>query len=265
MTVSRPLDGARVVVTRPREQAAPLAGALRSRGAQPVLFPTIAIVPVADTRRLDAAIASLDTFDWVIFTSVNGVRYFGERLAEMRVDAARVRRVRVAAIGPATRDALASLGIATSFVPDEYVAERIAEGLGDVRGRRCLLARAAQARPALRELLQGGGASVQEVAVYTTVTAQPEDAAAVEAVREADAVTFTSSSTVRGFCELLPDAADVLERAVVACIGPITAATAREAGARVDVVAARYTSDGLVEGLVNHFGEAGPAMEVGAP
>lgn len=254
----RPLDGRRIVVTRTRQQAPQLADRLRHLGAKPILFPTIRIAPIEDTKELDAAIQDLQSYDWVVFTSVNGVDVFQQRFAAMGCDADHLSGPRFAAIGPATGEALAEIGISPDFIPDEFVAERIAQGLGNVEGQRILLPRAEQARATLAILLRDAGAQVDELATYRTVEAKLEPDAAMELSR-ADFITFTSSSTVRNFVTLLGGqelAASRVSNARIACIGPITARTARELGLEPDIVADIYTMDGLVDALIDYCRES---------
>jgi uroporphyrinogen III methyltransferase/synthase len=244
MPATDPLAGRRIVVTRPAERAGPLIARLRARGAEPIAFPTIRLVP-ADPGPLDAAIRALAGFHWIIFTSLPGVVAFFERLAGCGMDAAQLARHRVAAIGPVTAAALRERGVEPAFMPAEFVAEAILDGIGDVAGLAILLPRADIARQALADGLRERGARVTEVAAYRTVGAEvpPPD------VTGADAVTFTSSSTVRHFIE----AGARVGAAKVVCIGPVTAATARESGLTVHAVAAEYTEDGLIEALEGVF------------
>lgn len=254
-----PLAGRRIVVTRPRPQAPQLMRRLESLGARPILFPTISIKPMEDTGPLDAAIGRLadGNYDRVIFTSVNGVAIFWERLEALGHDVFAFNDVHVAAIGPATGEALRERGVEPDFIPDEFVAEAIAAGLGDVSGQRILLPRAAIARPTLRELLAEAGADVDEVPAYRTLPAQP-DGASLADLEAADIFTFTSSSTVRNFVKLV-GGAEVAQRltrdALVACIGPITADTARNLGLEPVVVAEHYTMEGLAAALVAYVEE----------
>lgn len=245
-----PLAGKRILITRPRAQAADLCAKLAALGAQPIVFPTIEIAPLEDTSRLDRAINQLSSYDWVIFTSVNGVAAFWNRLIAAGKDAGALVGIKVAAIGPATAQALKQRGIQARFMPDEYVADAIVEGIRDVRGQRILLPRADIAREALAVELERLGGMVDEIAAYRTVPAAPDTRGSAELRRGVDAITFTSSSTVRNFVAL---ADRETGGAIVACIGPITAQTARELGLPVDVMATEYTLDGLVAALVDHF------------
>ncbi|MBN2848686.1 MAG: uroporphyrinogen-III synthase [Coriobacteriia bacterium] len=250
------LAGKRVVVTRSREQAGTLVSLLEAAGAEPLVFPSIEIVDPPDTAPLDDAIRSLDVYAWVIFTSVNTVARFFARMALDDLDARHLHGLRVAAVGPATATALRSHGIEPDFVPDEYVGEGVLEGLcvrGVGAGTRVLLPRALEAREVLPDGLRERGVRVDVVPVYQTVTG-PGDAAVLERLRarEADAVTFTSPSTVRGFLRLA-EGVDV-GAMVVATIGPVAARAAREAGLEVDVEPAEYTAPGLVSALDTYGG-----------
>lgn len=249
------LAGKRVLVTRPRAQAAELIDLLASLGAEAVVFPTIEITPPADPSQLDRAISNLSAYRWVIFTSANGVTAFWQRLSALGLGAGWPAGVSVAAIGPATAQALQESGVTPDFVPTEYIAEAILPGLGEVRGQRILLPRADKARKALAVELAARGALPDEIAAYYTVPAHhdPQELDALE--RDGvDVATFTSSSTVESFFELLgPRAPGLLKGAVIACIGPITAATARARGLAVSVIAEEYTAAGLVKTLQLYF------------
>jgi uroporphyrinogen III methyltransferase/synthase len=253
----RPLFGQRVLVTRTREQASVLSHRLRALGADAIELPTIRIAPPADPAPLDSAIAGLPDYEWIVFTSANGVRHFWERLGHAGLDARAFHGVRVAAIGPATAAELEARGLAADYVPGQYVAEAVAAGLGDVHGLRILLPRADIARPALAELLRAGGADVVEVVAYRTVRPKTDPAQLSDLLAGITVATFTSSSTVSNLAAMARDADLDLPRklahATVACIGPITAETARELGIRVQTVANEYTIEGLVEALVDHI------------
>jgi uroporphyrinogen III methyltransferase / synthase len=254
---TQPLFGKRVLVTRAREQASALSDLLRDRGAEPVEFPVIRIEAVADNAALDAAVARIGEYQWVAFTSANGVRSVAERLAAAGRDARAFGTCRIAAIGPATADALREIGLRADFVPSEYVAEAVAAEWPDreMAGKRVLLPRAEEAREALPERLREMGAKLDVVAAYRTVR---DAGSAVEVVAALEsgaihAVTFTSSSTVRNFVESVGagSAAALLRGVCVASIGPITSATARELGIEPDIEAAEHTIPGLVEALVS--------------
>jgi uroporphyrinogen III methyltransferase/synthase len=258
----RPLFGRRVVVTRPRAQAAALADLLEERGADVISFPTIAIAPPDDPAALDRAVAAAGGFDWIVFTSANGVLAFFDRMAALRRDVRELASVRLAAIGPETAAQLERRLLRATVVPDDYRAEGLLDALGtdDVRGRRVLLPRAAGARAVLPDELRRRGATVDEVIAYRAVAPPGVDGAAMAAALQAgdvDALTFTSSSTVRNFAALVGEPALARLRdggPAVACIGPVTAETARELGLRVDVVPSAYTVPALAAALAEHFG-----------
>jgi uroporphyrinogen III methyltransferase/synthase len=255
----RPLFGRRVVVTRPREQAGELASRLEDLGAEVVLFPTIAIAPPADAAPLADAVAAAGGYDWIVFTSSNGVRAFFAAFAARGHDVRELAAVRLAAIGPETAAELERRLLRPALVPREFRAEGLLDAFAaeDLRGRRVLLPRAAGARAVLPETLAARGAVVDEVIAYRAVRPADADVPGLRAALEAsaiDALTFTSSSTVRHFVELLgPDVAGRIGRAAVACIGPVTADTARAAGLPVHVCPADYTAAALAAALVDHF------------
>jgi len=233
---------------------------LATLGAQVIVLPAIEIAPITDPSRLDHAIASLEIYDWIIFTSVNGVIAFWQRIEATGGRTDRIHNVAVAAIGPATAQALEEHGISPRFVPSEYIAEAIAAGIGDVDGKHILLPRAEIARETLAVELRRLGAKVDEIAAYRTLSPAPDPRALAELQQGVDAILFTSSSTVRNFVDLAGHSMST-ERAVIACIGPITAQTAREMGFTVDVVASEYTTDGLVQALVNHYQRLHQSLE----
>jgi uroporphyrinogen III methyltransferase/synthase len=247
-----PLFGKRVLVTRARAQASALSQRLRELGAEPVEFPTIAIAPPSDWSRMDQAIGALATYDWVIFTSANGVGAVAERLCALGGEPRLPDGPRVAAIGPATAAALQDYGVRVDFVPPVYVAEEIAAGIGDVRGQRVLLPRADKARQALAQDLREKGAVVDEVVAYRTTAAPSGDLQAIFDSGKIDIVTFTSSSTAKNLAAALGEDAvgETLAGTLVACIGPVTARTAQTLGIRVDVVAREHTIQGLVDAIL---------------
>ncbi|MDI6906790.1 MAG: uroporphyrinogen-III C-methyltransferase [Thermoanaerobacterales bacterium] len=255
----RPLFGRRVLVTRAREQASDLAQAIAAGGGEPLEFPTIAITPPEDWGPLDEALADVGSFDWIVFTSVNGVRYFLARLRECGGDVRDLAGIQLAAIGPATRQALEAYGLRVAFMPEAFRAEEIGRQLpGLLRpGARVLLPRTDIAPKALNEALTAAGAVVCEVTVYRTRPVADRAPKVRELLREGriHAVTLTSSSTARNLAAALGEdqAPALLASTVVAAIGPVTAATARELGLRVDVVADEHTIPGLVRALEERF------------
>ena len=261
---TKPLFGKRVLVTRPVDQASGMAQRLRDAGAEPVAWPALRIAPPEDPRALREAAAHAGEYDFIVFTSANGVSAFFAELAAQGGDARRLARAKITAIGPATRAALAAHGIAADAMPDEHVGEAAAEAVlalagGDLRGRRVLLPRALVARDALLAALRAAGAEVNVVAAYRSL---PPDAAAVQQLREwigaraLDAITFTSSSTVDNTVAALgPEASTLLAGLTLAAIGPITAETAQQHGLQVAVSARPYTSEALVAALERHYQE----------
>ena len=248
----KPLENKRILVTRPRAQAAELCDKLAAHGALPIVFPTIEIAPLDDYTALDRAIRHLAQYQWIIFTSVNGVKAFWDRLDV--IGGGITPTMRVAAIGPATASALQAHDVTVTLIPDEYVAEAIIESIGAVQGQRILLPRADIARETLAVELQQRGALVDEISAYRTLPAQPDPNGLIELRRGVDVITFTSASTVRNFVALV-GRDSIPPEAFIACIGPITANTAREFDLRVDIQATDYTTDGLVAALVKHFAE----------
>ncbi len=251
----RPLAGRRILVTRAEEQSAGFCLRLGALGAEAIEYPTIRVVPPVDATPLGDAIGRLPSYDWVVFTSANGVAAFWKHWAAIgspRADLFWPRgNVRVAAIGPATAGALVDRNVRPAFVPAEFIAERVAEGLGEVDGKRILLPRADIARPALAVLLRQRGAIIDEVTAYRTLPA----ISAGPLPGGLDLIAFTSSSTVRYFVALTQGAL-LPASTKVACIGPITAQTAREMGLRVDAVARQYDVDGLVLAITEALHEA---------
>jgi len=253
----RPLFGRRIVVTRAAEQAADFVERLERVGAEAIAAPTIEIEPMDATSALDGVLASIDRFDWIVFTSAHGVDVFFARLFASGGDSRRLGRASLAAIGPATADALGRYGLRVDVLPRDFRAEDLAETLAPrVHGKRVLLPRAEGARDVLPKALAGAGAEVVDVATYRARPAAvlPQRVSDLLAQDAVDAITFTSSSTVRYFHALLGDGAPAKTgRASIACIGPITAATARELGWNVQVEARSYTTEGLAAALIDYF------------
>ena len=254
----RPLFGRQVVVTRARTQAGELSAELESLGASVYEFPTIEISPPESFVPLDDAIHNLDSFDWLVYTSINGVEAFVERLRHRGLDLRAVPRdAGVAAIGPATAKRLEEAGLRVDVVPGEYRAEALIEALdgGSISGKRVLIPRARVAREVLPEKLREAGAEVVVVPAYRSVpsSAGKDELALRLRSGEIDCVTFTASSTVENFVGAFgaEEAARLLSGTRVACIGPITAGTARRRGLRVDAEADEYTIPGLVEAVTN--------------
>ena len=257
---NRPLSGWRVLVTRTREQASDLSSSLERHGATAIEVPLIAFADLESYDILDGCLTSADRFDWLIFTSQTGVLSVRRRLAALGLDVRALKGPRIAAIGSATAQVLGEWGIRVDLVPERFVAEALAEALKaeGVAGKRVLIARAEEAREVLSEVLSEAGAEVTVAPSYRTI---PSPSAGPEIVRlvaegTVDVITFASSSSVRAFagCVEGHDPASLLSGLTVACIGPVTAQTAREVGLTVDVEAEEYTIEGLVEALARHAG-----------
>jgi uroporphyrinogen III methyltransferase/synthase len=272
----KPLFGKRIVTTRPREQAIELVEMLEGLGASVIEAPTIRIVPPDDFEALDEAAASAGTFDWIVFTSVNGADFFMQRLLQGPGDVRDLKNVRLCAIGPGTADRLVRFGIKVDLMPAEYRLEAVIEtlrGTGDLNGKRFLLPRADIARELLAKELRKSGAVVTEVTAYRTIPVESEREGEPDVYRllldkKVDIVTFTSASTVRNFVRLLgkDQAADLLGSTTVASIGPVTAEAAEQCGIRTAIMPSVHTIAGLVEAIVQHVarenGQASPAQKV---
>ncbi len=244
----------KVLITRPAKQAADFAEKLSAIGFEPVYFPVIEIQPADDFSELDKALAEMERYAWLVFTSVNAVDVVFERVAVGAKHALPyLDHVKIAAIGPKTAEALRLRGIEPFFMPDEYVGEAILPGLGNLRGKWVLLPRAEIARQALPEAILSAGGVAHEIVVYHTLPAEvnAEGLAALKA--GVDWITFTSPSTVQNFVRIIRqqglDPLNLPGSPKTACIGPITGKAAREEGFMVDVVAAEYTTDGLIEAM----------------
>jgi len=248
------LAGKRILVGRAIKQASALSDLLREQGATVIEIPFIEIKRPRSFAPLDRALRSLHTYDWLVLTSVNGVEVFFSRLERLR--SADLSGLRVAAIGPATRDAIERAGLRVQVMPREYVAESVVKALrGRVRGKRVLLVRAKVARDVIPRELRKAGARVDVVEAYHTV--MPKASAGKlrrllkEPKRRPDAITFTSSSTVRNFLELAGESP--LDGILFVSIGPVTSATLRECGLKPHAQAREYTMTGLVSALEKAF------------
>ena len=253
---NRPLFGKRVLVTRSRTQSADLVDRLERAGAEAVEAPTIEIQPVEDFCEVDAELARLTEYDWVVFTSTNSVEQLFGRLDALGRDARLFHASRIAAIGTATASALGERGIVADLISRESVSQSLIDGLAEqgVAGKNILLP-GAEVRPErLRRGLEGLGAAVREVTLYRTVPPSDADERLAEALESGvDVVTFTSSSTVTNLASLLEGEVTRLGGAIVACIGPVTAETARKAGLNVEILAEDSTAAGLVDAIVGHY------------
>jgi uroporphyrinogen III methyltransferase/synthase len=257
---SRPLFGRRIVVTRAREQASSFKAILSGLGARCIEFPTIDIQPPPSWEQLDAAVAGLSDYHWAIFTSVNGVRFFMERLHVARLDSRAFSGTRIAAIGPKTAEALGCFGLKPDLVPEEYRAESILEGMAgdEIKGQRILIPRAMVARDILPDTLRERGALVDVVQAYQTVVPTGRKDRILEELNrgEIDCITFTSSSTVTNFVGLFEshEITSFPSATAIACIGPVTAKTARDNGLKVDITPSEYTIESLVAAICGYYG-----------
>jgi uroporphyrinogen-III synthase len=267
MTKNLPLTGLCVLVGRARHQASALSSGLRARGARILEIPFIEIRRPRSYKPLDKALHNLRQYDWLIFTSVNGVEATWQRLQKLRVTRAQMKHLKVAAIGPATSKALEQRGVRVDVVPEEYVAEFVVESLRHrVKGKRILLARARVARDVIPRELRKLGAQVDVVAAYETVIPEKSRKRLQAVLRDSkrcpDVITFTSASTVCNFLALLgnpvrhgrPPLRTVITASLpgirFASIGPVTSSTLRQAGLPVDIEARKYTMPGLIEAIV---------------
>ena len=256
----RPLFGRRIVVTRARAQAGELSSELKNLGAEVLEFPTIEIKPPDNLASLDKAIHELYSYDWVVFTSVNGVEAFLNRLGHHELDVRSIpKSAKIAAIGPATADMIRNAGLRVDVVPKEYRAEALLDEIsaGEIRGKKILIPRAKVAREVLPDKLREAGAEVFVPPAYESVPSDGDRDTLAERLEAGavDCVTFTASSTVENFVQAVGEeaSAKLLNNTLVACIGPITADTARGYGIEIDVEAENYTIPGLVEAVKDLF------------
>jgi uroporphyrinogen-III synthase len=238
----------RILITRPRAQADDFAANLRAAGFEPIFFPVIEIQPIEGNFALERALSKIGCYDWLVFTSVNAVEVVLPQLRDGSLP-------QIAAIGPKTAEALQRWGITPDFVPDEYVAESILPGLGELRGKWVLLPRADIARKALPEAIFEAGGIPHEIAVYKTLPTEPGPEGLAVLRSGVDVVTLTSPSTVHSFVAIARqnglDPLALPGNPVFACIGPITEQAAREEGLGNLVTAGEYTTEGLIEVISN--------------
>ncbi|MCG8564869.1 MAG: uroporphyrinogen-III C-methyltransferase [Desulfobacterales bacterium] len=256
----KPLFGKRIVITRARAQASSLISQLTKLGAHCLEVPTIRIQEPEDITPMRQSIENIKDYDWLLFTSVNGVKHFFDTLYDMGRDVRALGHLQFACIGPVTKERLADHGIISDILPETYRAESVVDAFApvDMEGKKVLLPRAMKARTILPESLREMGAQVDEVTAYETVLADEDRETLVQLLEDkaVDAVTFTSSSTVSNFVSLIEESrrAELLDGVTVASIGPITSDTARELGLNVDIEAEAYTIPGLIDALLSHYG-----------
>jgi uroporphyrinogen III methyltransferase/synthase len=256
---SKPLFGKRVVVTRSRDQASVFAERLIDRGAAVVELPSIDVVAPESWAELDDAIKGLDSYHWLIFTSANAVKFFFRRLRETGGDIRSLKGIQICAVGPKTAEALEEYSLRADLVPAEFKAEGVLAALGgvQVKGRRFLIPRAKVAREVIPDRLRELGAEVTVATAYENVMPRADADRVRKLFREKKiaAVTFTSSSTVNNFVEMVgkSEYKSLMHGVVVACIGPVTAKTAEEYGMTVDIMPKDYTIPALVEAMVEYY------------
>jgi len=254
---NRPLFGKRVLITRARHQASSLSRLLLEHGARPIEMPTIEIQTIPNTEELNQAILNLENYQWIVFTSVNGVASFFHQVYALKRDARSFKGIKIGALGPATARALAERGLHTDYLPQIHTSQGFVSGLKDqdVSGCRFLLPRADIAPKELADEITRLGAEVHEIIAYKTAPSNEAISQGRQMLLagEIDIITFTSSSTVTNLLSLMGDKQTAIKKAIVACIGPTTAATAAKAGLRVDIVARNHTIPGLVEAIEQYL------------
>jgi uroporphyrinogen III methyltransferase/synthase len=253
------LAGKKILITRARDQSSEFATRLRNLGAEVIEYPTIEILPPRSWKGLDRAIDGLKSYDWIIFTSANGVNFFWQRLTDKGKTSRLLSSLKICAIGPATAKQLKKKGIVVDYVPKEFVAESILKGFKKmmIQGNRILLARAKVARDILPKGLRKKGAEVDVVEAYRTVKPRGGTNRLKQLLTDdkIDAITFTSSSTLNHFAKLLKedDLKKLLRGIAIACIGPITAQTAKRWGMRVQIQPKQYTIPALTQAIAEYF------------
>ncbi len=253
------LAGKKILITRAREQSGDFAAQLKKRGAEVIEFPTIEVVPPLRWEEVDRAVDRLKSYDWIIFTSANGVNFFWQRMKERGKRLHLPSSLNVCAIGPATARQLKEKRVPVHSIPEKFVAESILERFEkmSIKGKRILLARAKKARDILPKGLRKMGAEVDVVAVYRTVRPRGGSKRLEKLLAEGkiDVITFTSSSTVTHFAELVKteDLKKLLKGVAIACIGPVTANTAKEWGLKVQVQPKQYTIPHLTRAIAEYF------------
>ncbi len=254
----KPLFGKKIVITRTEEQSEELQVLLKDLGANVITLPMIKIVPPSDYSALDSAIEGIDRYDWMIFTSVNGVKFFFSRLKEKKGDVRELKGIKIMAIGPRTREEIERQNISVDAMPEKFIAESVVSLFGeDIKNKKILLPRARIARDVIPVELRKKGAHVDVVTAYETVLPDIKRGEIQSIFRKdrVEVVIFTSSSTVRNFVAIagVKNLHGMLKGVKVACIGPVTEKTAKECGIKVDIVPEVYTMEGLVNAISDYF------------
>jgi len=254
---TKPLFGRGIVITRPEKQAGELASLLSEEGARIIHFPTIEIVPPEILDDLDRALANIEDYDWIIFTSANGVRFFFDRLSTRGKDVRDLKGIKICTIGPATKAAIEKRGIPVDIVPEEFISEGVVAALKgqDMQGARVLIPRAEVARDVIPEGLKELGATVDVAVAYRTVSSGRDGKELERLIEEGkvDVITFTSPSTVNNFVTIVGEDFNLPENIRIACIGPVTEKAAQKAGLRVDIMQGPYEITGLVSAMKEWF------------
>lgn len=258
----KPLFGRKILVTRAREQAGEFAALLEAEGAEVIEFPVIEITPPRSFGAIDEAVSKVRSYDWIVFTSVNGVTKFFERLARSGKDLRELYGIRIAAIGEITAGEIEKRGIHVDLRPAEFRAEGLIDAFGKegMRGKRVLIPRAKEARDVLPSTLREMGAAVDVVPAYETKKPGRSASSVIRRMLDAgeiDAVTFTSSSTVRNFLAIFPGFKPVRGKPALACIGPVTEKTLRDSGLRAAITSDEYTVEKLARAIAGHFVKSG--------
>ncbi len=253
---TKPLFGKKIIVTRAREQASTLVEILEEEGAYVIEFPTIEIVEPEDYSELDKAIKNIKTYDWLIFTSVNGVKFFLNRLKYHKKDVRVLDGINICAIGPKTAETFEKFGIIPDFIPEKYQAEYIIEGLEKIgiNGKKFLLPRAKVAREILPKKIRELGGNIDVVTVYETKMPDTKKDEVIDMLKnnEIDYITFTSSSTVKNFIEMIENKIELLKNVKLVSIGPITSDTIKSFELTPSIEAKKYTIEGLKEAILSN-------------
>jgi len=253
----KPLFGRGILITRPEEQSEEFLSLLREEGARVIPFPTIKIVPTDRFDDLDRAIKNIERYEWIVFTSANGVKFFFNRFRELGSDIRDLKGIKICTIGPATASTIEMLGVKVDLVPDEYISEGVVEAFKEkeLQGKKVLLPRAEIARDVIPRGLSKLGARVDVVTAYRTVNSGKNKAEFDEMMEQnkVDVITFTSPSTVTNFIDIIGKDTRLSEHVKIACIGPVTLDAARKAGLKVDIMQGPYVISGLVDAIIKAF------------
>ena len=258
---TKPLFGRKIIVTRSRTQSSELVRRIEDLGGEAIEFPTIEIAPPTSYRKLDSAIVSLDKYEWLVFTSVNGVKYFFARLFERGQDNRSLHSIKLAAIGEQTAGAIEKRGFKVDLVPEEFIAEGLVRSFSkvDIKGKRILIPRVKKAREILPDGLRNLGAEVDVVPAYEAHQPSPKTLEPAKELIDSggiDVITFASSSTARNFFEIMGKDFVQKNKSIIACIGPITARTVESFGLEPQIVCEKYTIEELAKDIAAYFNKS---------